>query len=309
MWRYFVISLFIRLAWGQTQVDLLLQSKSVDFSAAIATRPFKTGTVLPATCATGAMFYSTTAAAGSNLFGCTATNIWTQEAGGGGGGGISALDQVSDFQVTKSGSNQWTINARASAGTPVNGAIGPTTFQFTGPATATTSGTSNTASVYWCFHFANGTIHVKHNTSTTITGSGGIVVDTGQTSCGDDLTLWITTMTANVPDAITESMDYRAFVNFKPSPTPGAFIAITQGAQDTIALDTTKLTNASATVLIGTLGPVTFGNLPICASGSEGSVNPLTDSTTLTWGATITGGGASHVLAYCDGTNWTVAAK
>jgi len=35
----------------------------------------------------------------------------------------------------------------------------------------------------------------------------------------------------------------------------------------------------------------------------------VTDSTTNTWGGTITGGGADHVLAYCDGTNWTVAAK
>jgi hypothetical protein len=308
MWRYCVIS-FLGLAWGQTQVDLQSQSKNVDFSAASATRPIKTGTVLPGTCATGALFYSTSAAAGSNLFGCTATNIWTLETGGGGGGGISALEQVSDFQVTKTAGNQWTINARASVSTPVNGAIGPTAFQFAGPGTATTSGASNTGSVFWCLHSTNGTIHVKHNTSTSIAGGGGIVVDTGQTSCGGDLTLWITTMTSNVPDAITESMDFRSFVNFKPSPTAGAFMAITQGAQDTIALDTTKLTNPAATVLIGTLGPVTFATLPACGSSSEGSMNPVTDSTTVTWGATVAGGGSSHVLAYCDGTNWTVAAK
>lgn len=309
MWRYLVISLFIGPAWGQTQVDLQSQSKNVDFSTASATRPIKTGTVLPSTCATGALFYSTSAVAGSNLFGCTATNIWTLESGGGGGGGVSALEQVSDFQVTKTAANQWTINARASSSTPVNGAIGPTSFQFTGAATATTSGTSNTGSVFWCFHAANGTIHVKHNTSTSIAGAGGIVVETGQTSCGSDLTLWITTMTSNVPDAITESMDFRPFVNFKPSPTAGAFMAIMQGAQDTIALDTTKLTNSAATVLMGTLGPVNFSTLPACASGGEGSMNPVTDSTTVTWGATVTGGGSSHILAYCDGTNWTVAAK
>ena len=151
--------------------------------------------------------------------------------------GFRRLEQVSDFQVTKTGANQWTINSRASTSAPVNGAIGPTAFQFAGPGTATTSGTSNTGSVFWCFHAANGTIHVKHNTSTSIAATGGIVVDTGQTSCGADLTLWITTMTSNVPDAITESMDFRSFVSFKPSPTAGAFIAITQGAQDTIALD------------------------------------------------------------------------
>ena len=53
----------------------------------------------------------------------------------------------------------------------------------------------------------------------------------------------------------------------------------------------------------------TFANLPSCAGGTEGTMRAVTDSTTSTWGATITGAGANHVLAYCDGTNWTVAAK
>jgi len=32
------------------------------------------------------------------------------------------------------------------------------------------------------------------------------------------------------------------------------------------------------------------------------------DSTTAVWGAVIAGGGAYRVLAYYNGTNWTVAA-
>jgi hypothetical protein len=27
------------------------------------------------------------------------------------------------------------------------------------------------------------------------------------------------------------------------------------------------------------------------------------------WGATITGSSTNHVLAHCDGTNWTIAGK
>jgi len=57
------------------------------------------------------------------------------------------------------------------------------------------------------------------------------------------------------------------------------------------------------------LVPVTFSTLPLCAAGTEGEHAAVTDSTTSTWGATITGSGANHVLAYCDGTNWTVAGK
>jgi hypothetical protein len=58
-----------------------------------------------------------------------------------------------------------------------------------------------------------------------------------------------------------------------------------------------------------TTGPAAFSGLASCSSGLEGSIRGVTDSTTATWGATITGGGSNHVLAYCNGTNWTVAAK
>lgn len=52
---------------------------------------------------------------------------------------------------------------------------------------------------------------------------------------------------------------------------------------------------------------VVFASLP--GSPVEGMMAAVTDSTTNTWGATITGSGTNHVLAYYDGTNWTVGAK
>jgi hypothetical protein len=70
---------------AQTQVDLRTQSKSVDFTGARSTKPFKSGGALPATCAQGEMFFLTAASAGTNLYGCTATNTWTLETGGAGG--------------------------------------------------------------------------------------------------------------------------------------------------------------------------------------------------------------------------------
>lgn len=51
-----------------------------------------------------------------------------------------------------------------------------------------------------------------------------------------------------------------------------------------------------------------FSALP-SASTCEGATMAVSDSSTATWGATITGGGANHVLAYSNGTNWTVAGK
>jgi hypothetical protein len=64
---------------AQTLVDLRTQSKSVDFSGAGSTKPMQTGSSLPATCAIGQFFFLTTAAAGSNVYACSAANTWTVE--------------------------------------------------------------------------------------------------------------------------------------------------------------------------------------------------------------------------------------
>lgn len=67
---------------AQTQIDLRTQAKSVDFSAATRTKPFKTGTALPATCTVGEAYFRTDATAGQNLYGCTAANTWTLQSSG-----------------------------------------------------------------------------------------------------------------------------------------------------------------------------------------------------------------------------------
>jgi hypothetical protein len=72
-----VAAALIGVANGQTQVDLRTQSKSVNFSGAISTQPFQSGTVLPATCLVDQAFFQTNAPAGLNLYGCTAVNAWT----------------------------------------------------------------------------------------------------------------------------------------------------------------------------------------------------------------------------------------
>lgn len=58
-----------------------------------------------------------------------------------------------------------------------------------------------------------------------------------------------------------------------------------------------------------TLKPVAFSSLTAASTTVEGAIACVSDSTTTTWGATITGGSSNVVLAFCDGTNWTVAGK
>lgn len=56
-----------------------------------------------------------------------------------------------------------------------------------------------------------------------------------------------------------------------------------------------------------TLPPSLFAALASCGVSTAGSIDPVSDSTTTTPGATITGGGANDVIAYCNGSNWIVA--
>src|SRR5215471_9227889 len=79
--RLAIACALIAAAGAQTKIDLRTQTKSVDFSGATSTKPSKTGTGMPSTCAVGETFLKTDAQAGQNLYVCTATNVWTPQAG------------------------------------------------------------------------------------------------------------------------------------------------------------------------------------------------------------------------------------
>lgn len=66
------------------------------------------GTTVPGTCSVGMLYFDNDAAAGVNLYGCTATNTWTLLGDGGGGGGSVSTDTIWDVAgdlVVGTGSN------------------------------------------------------------------------------------------------------------------------------------------------------------------------------------------------------------
>lgn len=72
-------------------------------------------------------------------------------------------------------------------------------------------------------------------------------------------------------------------------------------------LTATNTFQAIQTLSVGSLiTPTTFSSLPTCGSSNEGLTRSVTDSTTNTFYATVTGGGTNHIKAYCNGTNWVV---
>lgn len=81
-----LILLFPLLLSAQvTKINLATQARNVDFSLFPYTKPFKFSAALPATCSEGETLFLYTAPAGSNFYGCTATNTWTLESGAGSG--------------------------------------------------------------------------------------------------------------------------------------------------------------------------------------------------------------------------------
>jgi len=54
------------------------------------------------------------------------------------------------------------------------------------------------------------------------------------------------------------------------------------------------------------LKKTTVSGLPTCNAAAEGTMIAVTDATSTTFNAALAGSGANHVVAYCNGTGWTV---
>lgn len=96
-----------------------------DISGKTSTKSVKTGTAAPGTCAVGELFYDTDAAAGSNFFGCTATNVWTLQ----GGGGVSTITAAPAAIIPL----HWPTSTGTGAVTTVANRVFLVPFTITGP--------------------------------------------------------------------------------------------------------------------------------------------------------------------------------
>ena len=85
MMRFALFFIASAIALGQPKsISNVSTTAPVDFGSALTTKPVKVGTSAPGTCSVGELFFDSDATAGVNLFGCTATNTWTQLGGSGG---------------------------------------------------------------------------------------------------------------------------------------------------------------------------------------------------------------------------------
>lgn len=169
------------------------------------------------------------------------------------------------------------------------------------------------------FSAAGMTWNFTVGTSTTFTAGATIGVTTTITSWGtaywDGTKLWITSgdgtfVTTGTPQTITATKTFN-------SSSSNAIVAATTSAGN-VAVSAAGNATGSYGVLANAITqayPLGISGHPFsfvsgsCGALVAGAVAVVTDSNTNTWGATIAAGGANIVLAFCDGTNWTVAAK
>lgn len=246
---------------GQTRVDLRTQSKSVDFTAANMTKPFKSGTALPGACTLGEAFFKTDAPAGTNLYACTSLNSWTLETG-----------------TTPAGASFAVAGPVATIAFPSEGSnfrCGNRTTTLSNPATITLGAASAPAGSQAWVYFDCGSSALRLDTNASmnqanitvagitkgLTSAGGFptdVIPIARLSAGNNtVNQWDTTIT-----------DWYAFQNASVYKA-GSFLSRTANGDGsmTLALDTTKLGNAGGT-MIATVGTIGSAGAPACWDSS-----------------------------------------
>ncbi len=228
------IALFAGALYGQlTQVDLRLQSRDVDFSAASATKPFRSGNGLPATCGQGEMYYRQDAAAGMNVYGCTSTNTWTLEQGP---PAASMASQLGDFAVTLSSATVLSIGGNCSTSTPCVVRFGALVYSFGSGATAAISAGSGLALVY-----ISGAGVLTVGSNVTAACNSGCTALSGVTAFPVDAIPLFTWSATNGTWDTTGGADQRAFLSSK-SVLAGTGITTTEISGKTqLAADTSVI--------------------------------------------------------------------
>ena len=126
-----VISLTGASLFGQTTINGgRVITGTWDASGATASKPAKSGSVLPVTCGVGEQFFNTSATAGQNLYLCSASNTWSQLVGGGGGSGASATASYVVTSLTGAPTNARNLTAGDNVALVDGGAGAPMTVNY-----------------------------------------------------------------------------------------------------------------------------------------------------------------------------------
>ena len=93
-----------------------------------------------------------------------------------------------------------------------------------------------------------------------------------------------------------------------PSGTNREIVMVSDSGSEIARFDNNKITTLFGKLITpsASLTATTFANAVV--NPTEGTLQAFTDSTSITWGGVITGGGANHVVGWWNGTAWKVMA-
>lgn len=190
-----------------TTINLATQGRNPDFSTFTLTRPMSVGAILPATCVVGQLFFDTGAAAGQNIYGCTAINTWTVQGGGSSKPAVGAAS-FSSSSLTFSSQQDGSTSA-AQTVTLTNSGAGALTISSIG--TGGTNGKDFTQSNNCGSSLAVGatcTVTVAFDPSTTGTESAVVSLSDNATNSPQSISLSGTGVSGPVltPSALTAAV-------------------------------------------------------------------------------------------------------
>lgn len=265
-WRIYLL-LLLPAAFGlaQTRVELSTQTNG-DFSRARATKPAKTGTILPTACSGGEVFFKLDAAAGQNLYLCatpTGNPPWTQLTSGSGGGGgtpVTSTSALTDLAVMLSASpNTLTIASSCSTSAPCNIRFGGNTFKVSAPASVTVPSGANVAGMVYIYVSSGGAITAFTTISQGLTCSGCAVVGNVSQFPSDSIPLATWTASAGFWDA-QGGTDLRAFLSNRSSILAGMGVVVADGPGQIVLSADTSVIGLRVAIPANAVGACAQGN-------------------------------------------------
>ena len=164
---------------AQTAIDLSTQTRKADFSQFSSTKPVRTGTGVPATCTVGELYFRTDGVAGSNLYGCTAMNVFTLMSGP--AAGQLSAGQITDLSVARASGTLLTVGGACTSTLICLVRLNDTIYSFTNSASVTDPSGSGTV---WVGVDPNGARTAWHNL--TALTCGGVTCTSGATAFPPD---------------------------------------------------------------------------------------------------------------------------
>ena len=94
-------------------------------------------------------------------------------------------------------------------------------------------------------------------------------------------------------------------INDKTTGTPIPWLSLSPGGNATLGEATTSVLTVKGVALLTSYTVSSLGAAVPCSATTAGAIAYVTDATSPSWNATLTGGGSVHTLAMCNGANWT----